>query len=108
LKETVYIETYANLRDAVVEHLTSGDYQHDEKRIVLSQKFYDAEHQCYNVEERDLYEYLNGCADPIKDSGYIWGNDYVDFLKNIIETFNSVLPTQSHVPDVKTNLFKGE
>ena len=45
-----------------------------------------------NIEEKELYEYLCGCADLISDSAELDGQDYVDFLKDIILTFNNVLP----------------
>ena len=71
-----------------------------QKRHELARKFYDAEDKCYNIEERELYEYLNGCADPIKHSDYIAGDEYIQFLQDIIKTFNDVLPDKISVPKI--------
>lgn len=92
LNNTKYMEVYLQLRDAVISHRMKKEYNDRIKRDELADIFYRAEGLTSNIEEKELYEYLCGCADLISDSAELDGQDYVDFLKDIILTFNNVLP----------------
>ena len=99
MRETIYTEIYSELRLAVYNHLIVKEEHNDaDKRLILARRFYDAEELTYNIDEKDLHEYLSGCGDPIKDIFYIGGKDYVQFLIDIIETFNGVLPDKINIP----------
>ena len=102
MEKTIYTDTYSYLRKAVILHLESGEYKNDEKRKLLAQKFYDAEKVTYSIEEKELHEYLSGSGDPIYESDYMHGEEYIEFLVNTIKIFNSVLPDQINIPEIKT------
>lgn len=98
MKKTIYIQTYSDLRNEVIQHLISGDYRLPEKRIALGKKFYDAEKVTMNIEEQELHQYLQGCGDPIYYDDYLYGDNYIEFLEDIIIAFNTVLPDQIDIP----------
>jgi hypothetical protein len=96
MKNTIYVDIYTELRNKVIQHLDTCDYKNPSKRKMLAKQFYDAERVTYNIEEKELHEFLCGSGDPIYEVDYVKGQEYIDFLLNTIKVFNSILPDSAY------------
>ena len=101
IKTTIYVDTYACLRAELVNHLEKQEYNDEKRRKILAQKFYEAKKNTYSIEEKDLHEFLTGCGDPIYETSYYTGDEYLEFIINAIKTFNHVLPDSVEIPKIK-------